>query len=187
MGLHIDLNKIKQGFEHLPDQFKHLPDELQHAGIDITKVQQWIHHECVSVLETAAEEFAKRALRESAEAATKLYNELTKLRNSKPELVDAIDDVQITLSLSAVTLTYDKFYSRAEGLCKFLNGLIDTFEFKRSHIKNVITNTGPSSIAFNIDAEVFSSLLSIGAGIQIPIALGVELLDIVLAEIGVPE
>ena len=179
--------QIPQGFQHLPDHLQHIPDELKKAGMDIEKVQEWVHHECVTVLEAAAEEFAKRALREGSEAAKKLYDALTTLRNNRPDLVDAIDEVGFSVSLSAVTLNYDRFYSRAEGLCRVLNGLINTFEFRRSHIKTVVKNTGPTSIAFNINAEVFSSLLSIGAGTQIPLALGVELLDLVLAEVGVPE
>ena len=179
--------QIPQGFQHLPDHLQHIPDELKKAGVDLGELQQWVHHECVTVLETAAEEFAKRALREGAEAATKLYNALSNLRSKRPDLADAIDEVPFYLGLSAVTLNYDRFYSRAEGLCKILNNLKESFEFRRSNIKTVALNTGPTSVSFDVSAELFSSLISIKAGTQIPLALGVELMDLVLAEVGVPE
>ena len=179
--------QIPQGFQHLPQHLQHIPQELQKAGLDAAEVRQWLHHECQLVLESAAGSFAKRALREGSEAANKAYAWLKAKRAARPDLADDIDEVGFSLSLSAVKLIYDRFYERAEGLCKILGGLVDGFEFRRSHIKEVAKNTGPTYIDFNVSAEVLSSLFSVGFEGHIPAALGIEMLDLVLAEVGVPE
>ena len=167
-------DKIKKGFEHLPQELQHVPQQLQHAGLDPHSIQNWIHEEFEHGLQYVADKAAKEALRQSSELANKIYSKLTELKQSHPNLVDEIDDVSIDVSLSIVTMSYDKFYSRAAGLTKVLADAHNNFKLSRSFIRTLIKNTGPTRITFSISGELFTSAVSAGLQCGIPLALGVE-------------
>lgn len=191
MSIHINFgqigNQIRQGFEHLPQQIAHVPHELERAGLDPNAIQDWIHHETQEVLQSAAGEVASLAFKKSAELARSFYNEMQALRNSKPDLADAIDEVGIEVSLSIITFKYHGFMARAEGLCNLLDEQAQVFALTRSFIRNILVNTGPTEIDVSVSGELFTSALSAGFSIHAPLALAVELIDTALEKAGLPE
>lgn len=187
MGIHINFNDIRRGFEHIPQQIAHVPDEIKRAGLDPHAVQDWIHHEAQSVLQAAGGEVAGIAFHESAAFARGLHEKLSALRESKPDLASAIDEVGISLTLSVVTLTYSGFMGRAEGLCRLLDQQSQGFVFNRSSVRWILENTGPTEISLSISGELFTSALGAGVGLTAPLALAVELVDLALEKAGVPE
>ena len=192
MGIRINFNKlghqIQQGFEHLPQEIAHVPQQIQQqTGIDPHAIQDWIHHEVDQVLQAGAKEVAEVAFKESAKAARALYGGMQKLRDSKPDLATAIDGVSVQVTLSVLTMTYDGFMHRAEGLCNLLEAQSKNFAFTRQSVRWIIENTGPTAISLNVEGELFTSALSAGIQIDAPLALAVELIDMALEAAGVSE
>ena len=162
----LDPHRVQQTFNQVPGEIKHLvQDEMLHA----------------------AGQAAQVAFKQSAKMADKTYKHLTDLRNSKPELVTAIDGIFVDVSMSVVTFHYEGFYGRAEGLCRVLNQQADNFQLRRSTIKWLLENTGPTSFSFNLSGELFTSAISAGVSFGGPLAVMIELLDIGLEHMGVPE
>lgn len=186
MSIHINFNRISKGFQHLPDQFKHIPDELQKAGLDPHILQEFVHQEFQNVIQSGAGEIAKQVFEKSAAGAEFLYNKLKEFENSHPELVNEINDVGISVSLSVLTLGYDNFYSRAEGLVGLLKTKANDFRLQRNNIIWILENTGPTTVDVNVSGELFSSLVSAGIGISVPFKLGLLILDEILEQAGVP-
>lgn len=189
MSIHINWNNlghdIQRGFQQLPQQIAHVPDQLQHAGLDPHAVQDWVRHEVKAVMQGAAGEVAGIAFRKSAEFARSFYNQMQGLRQSKPDLATAIDGVGIDISLSILTLHYEGFMGRAEGLCNLLDQQAQNFQFRRSTVRWILENTGPTGITIGISGELFTSALSAGIGINAPLALAIELVDIALEHAGI--
>ena len=171
----LDFGKIKRTFEHIPDQFS--PQGIQDA----------IRGEFQQLLSSAAGQIAKEAFKRSAGMAKKTYDSLKAFRESKPDLVEAIDELGISVTLSVITLHYDAFYGRAEGLTRLLTEQSQHFQFNRHSIRWIIENTGPKSVDVNVSGELFTSAFSAGVGIHAPLALMVALVDEALAHAGVPE
>ena len=171
----LNFGDIKRTFEHIPDQFS--PQGIQDA----------IRGEFQQLLSSAAGQIAKEAFKRSAGMAQKTYNSLKAFRESKPDLVEAIDGLGISVTLSVITLHYDGFYGRAEGLTRLLNEQSQHFQFNRHSIRWIIQNTGPKSVDVNVSGELFTSAFSAGVGIHAPLALMVALVDEALAHAGVPE
>ena len=128
-----------------------------------------------------------RIFRTSADFADALYGRLQSLRQTRPDLVEAIDSVSIPISLSVLSLEYDGFMGRAEGLCRLLKEQAAHFQFNRHSIKWILNNTGPSKIGVNLSGELFTSVFSFSIGVNMPLALGVEIVDLALEKAGVPE
>ena len=164
---------------------KAIEAHIQHEVLE--KIPSQVHGAIKSELLDVGEAAAKEAFRFSCELARKTYNKLGALRSSRPDLVSDIDLVSMTVSLSVVTLEYSGFYSRAEGLCNLLDQMHQNFKLRRSFVKNLIINSGPTSANITVSGEIFTSAISAGAGITVPISLLAELVDLALAEVGIPE
>ena len=144
--------------------------------------------------EDAMEAFAKsitaEGLRKVRASLDSAHKKMTELREAKPGLVDAIDEVSFYVEFGPVKATYASFYSRSEGLSHVLSQPPD---FKRSSIVEFFRATVPTSIDFGLSVQVValvvgSKELGIGGGMgDIPGALAVELLDVILEAAGVPE
>ena len=162
----LDPHRVQESLHAVPDELKHVvKDEFLHA----------------------AGEAAEIAFRKSAQLADASYRHLSQLRQSKPDLVEAIDGVWIDVSMSIVTFHYEGFYGRAEGLCRVLKQQSEHFQLRRSTVRWLLENTGPTTFAFNISGELFTSAISAGVGFGGPLAVMVELLDLGLEHLGVPE
>ena len=109
------------------------------------------------------------------------------LNNQSLNSYPLINEVSIPASLSVVNMEYNGFYNRAKGLCRLLSEQADHFQFNRHNIKWVLENTGPSKIGVNISGELFTSIFSFSIGVNMPLALGIEIVDIALERAGLPE
>ena len=162
-------NIVKREMEALPEKIE---DELQDAFAAFAK-------------SITAE--GLRKVRSSLDSA---HKKMTELREAKPDLVDAIDEVSFYVEFGPVKATYASFYSRSEGLSHVLSKPPD---LKRSSIVEFFRATVPTSIDFGLSVQVValvvgSKELGIGGGMgDIPGALAVELLDVILEAAGVPE
>ena len=179
MSLHIDFHRLDP---------RHIGHEVQHvANMGPEQLQRFVHDEFNHLVHEGATEIARMAFKESAAFARKLKTRMEQLRLEKPELTDAIDGVTITVNLSVITFTYDNFMHRAEGLCNLLDHQSQAFTFDRRSVKWVMENTGPSRIGLAVSGELFTSAISAGIGVDAPLALAVELVDMALEAAGVPE
>ena len=169
-------------FSDIGDRFKHIPQDL-----DPNRIKDLIKHEFQDVMQSSASQIARQAFKQSAGLAQKTYAKMKAFRESHPNLIDAIDTLGLSVSLSVVTLHYDGFYGRAEGLTRLLSTQAEHFEFNRHSVRWVLSNTGPKSVDININGSLFSSVLSAGVGVHGELALVVELVDLALQHVGVPE
>ena len=140
-----------------------------------------------------AEHAVEEGLKVAADTARKAHKGMARFRDQRPDLVDAIDQLGFEVEIKAVvsfTLEYDGFYERAEETAGILDRFgHDGFEFTRSNVRGFITAMGPSSISFGGELE-FSLGATAGGAIRlkaIPLTLAVELIDLALDELGVPE
>ena len=181
-------NQIRSGFEHLPQNIAHIPQQVEQAtGINPEDIRTWILHEVGDVLTHTAGDVAKGAFKTSAGLAQGIYDKLQELESERPELVDAINKVAMPISLSVVNMKYDNFYGRAEGLCRVLTEQAQKFEFNRHSIKWILENTGPTEIGVTLSGQLFTSLIAFSIGLECPLELAIELVDIALEKAGVPE
>ena len=171
-------------FGDIKRTFQHIPQEL---GVDPNRIVDAIRGELQHVLTEMAAPIAKQAFKTSAGLAEKTYNSLKNFHDTHTDLVEAIDELGISVSLSVITLNYDGFYGRAEGLCRLLKEQSDHFQFNRHSIRWIIKNSGPKSVDINLSGELFTSAFSAGVSIHAPLALMIELVDEALAHAGVPE
>ena len=173
----LNFGDIKRRFEHIP----------QNLGIDPHAIQDAIRGELQHILQEVASPIAKKMFQTSAHFAQAVYEHLTALRVSNPELVGEIDAVSIPISLSVIHMEYSGFYHRAEGLCRLLLEQSEHFQFNRHSVKWIINNTGPTKIGVNFSAELFTSALSFSIGVNMSSTLAAEIVDIALEKAGVPE
>lgn len=171
-------------FSDLRRSVQHIPQDL---GIDPHKIIDSIRGEFQHILQEMAAPIAKAAFKKSAEYTKKSYNRMKGFRDSHEDLVAAIDKLGVSVSLSVVTLHYNGFYRRAEGLTRLLSEQSEHFQFNRHSIRWIIRNTGPDSVDVNLSAELFSSAFSAGISFHGETELLVLLVDEALEHIGIPE
>lgn len=169
-------------FSDIGDKFKQIPHDL-----DPNRIRDLIRSEFQEVLHSSASQIARQAFRQSASLANKTYQQLKAFREEHADLVEAVDTLAISVSLSVITLHYDGFYGRAEGLTRLLSTQAEHFDFNRHSVRWIIENTGPKSIDININGELFTSAFSAGVGIHGERSFLVELVDTALEHVGVPE
>lgn len=172
-GLRAVQHDAERGVRAVGDGVKH---ELPHLAEQAVK----------SALAEGGEAIAKEALSLSAKGARALYGKLHALRESRADLYDAIDEVGFQVSISVVTFSYARFMGRAAGLCDLLDRIARDQVLKRSTVKYLLLNSGPEELHIHISGQLFTTAISAGIGISVPFALGVELVDMALAELGVP-
>ena len=173
----LNFGDIKRTFQNVP----------KNLGIDPRMLQDSIRGEFQHIITEMAAPIAKQAFRTSAGLAKKTYESMKRFKESKPNLVEAINELGISVSLSVITLHYNGFYTRAEGLCRLLEEQASHFQFNRHSIRWILSNTGPDSIDINISGELFTSAFSAGVGVHAPLDLMIELVDEALAHAGVAE
>ena len=169
-------------FSDLGDRFKKIPETINPDNI-----KNLIRDEFQEALQSSAGVIARQAFKQAAGLAQKTYSKMKAFRESHPNLIEAIDTLGISVSLSVISLNYDAFYGRAEGLTRLLSTQAEHFEFNRHSVRWIIQNTGPKSVDININGELFTSALSAGVGLHGELALVVELVDLALEHVGVPE
>ena len=128
----LNFGDIKRRFEHIP----------QDLGIDPHKIVDVVRGEFQHILVEGAVPIAKEAFRKSADFAGSVYVKLQEFENSHPELAEEINNLSISVNLSVLTLHYDKFLGRAEGLCRLLKEQADHFQMNRHTLKWIILKFG---------------------------------------------
>lgn len=176
------------GFKHLPQEIAHVPDQLQKAtGIDPHEIEEWIRHSAVNTIHSIADAATETGLDTFADGLQASYDFLKDKEVRFPNLIDQINEVEVYVGLSVITLHYSGFYARAEGLCKLLKQQAQGLKLTRNTIRWIIENTGPTKISCDVDVEFLTSAFGIRGGINAPMALAVEIVDVVLEKVGVPE
>ena len=183
-GVDAEVHAESLNFGDIKRTFQHIPQDL---GIDPYKIQDAIRGELQHILTETAAPIAKAAFKKSVAYAKKTYDKMHAWRESKPKLVDAIDTLGVSVNLSVLTLNYDGFYGRAEGLCRLLSEQAAHFQFNRHSIRWIIENTGPKSVDIGLSGELFTSAFSAGVSFHGELELLVELVDEALAHVGIVE
>ena len=204
MGFHFPnpadiANQAIHGAQHGIDDIRHQAENaLRNVQHDAERGIRNVGHEITTALPqqaeaaikdalvTTAEPVAKEAFALSIKTARGVHARLQALEKSHPDLVDAINAVSVSVTLSVVTLDYDNFYHRAEGWLNLMQKSHDNFHLSRKFIHDIITNSGPTSMSVNVSGELFTSAISAGAGVTVPTALIAELVDVALEKAGVP-
>lgn len=171
--------------------------EIEEAAQDAKKVaeetvgdvEEWVEDK----LEELAEALCSTALAQVASLLHTMHAEMEKLEKDRPELVDSINALGNTLQLGPLTLQWSGFYGRAENIL----GVLDKYAneppaFRRGDIIEMIRALGPDSIDPGIDISfalgVGSKSLGVGGGFSdIQLDLFLELADVIMDELGVPE
>lgn len=146
----------------------------------------------------ALQEVAKKGLQEVAQKGLEAVNttkkELNKLRTNKPELVDSIDSLGFDLEVGPISLSYSNFYNRAEILSDALEiQSKNPTKFRRKPLLEFIESVGPDSVDLGISISLAALVVSskeLGVGLkfkEIQLKLFLELGDIILEKLGIPE
>ena len=186
---------VKDAFE----QIEKLPDTIEREAERVArKVYEESTEGIEELVEDAIESFASALAQQGIQEFRDLVNEaksgLDSLRESRPALVDEIDNLSIYLELGPVTMTWEGFYTRAQQVADILDYYVDNPPtVRRKDILDFIAAVAPTSVDAGISVQaallvVSSKELSIGAGLgEIRLALFLELGDLILDELGVPE
>ena len=125
--------------------------------------------------------------------AAEAHKRLDKIRSQQPELVGYIDELSFSIKLGPCTLTYGRFYDRAQDVAYVMNELANKPpEFRRSTMIAAIEAAGPDTVdlGISINFAFVAASNELGGGFDIPaipLGLASELTNIVLRELGVPE
>ena len=90
-------------------------------------------------------------------------------------------------------MSFNGFYSRSEELLETLDRFVgQPPAFRRKPVLELVEALGPTTLDFGASVEfalvVGSQELGVGGKLKsVPLALGTEIADLVLAELGVPE
>ena len=162
-------------------------DEIK-SGLEVfyTGLKQGLEEAITDLEEGLSEAVLREAIEKAHKLVSWLADKLGALQKSNPSLTDLLDGVSDQIELGPVTLTYDSFFTRVEELAATLSdALAGEIEVTRTFIIKLITDLGPSSVAINMDVEVFATF---GDKIpELPFAVFTEIADEILKEIGVPD
>ena len=185
-------------------------DKIEHAAMDVFRdripaLAQEAAGEVEDAVTEKLPEIAANAVRHLAEAGAEHVFEtgakavrawhrgMVDVRDSHPALVEQLDVPGFRLDLRTVTtlgLTYQRFYSRAEGLAEVLDRLAhDGVQLRRRSIRTMMRTLGPDAVDPGVGAGVALGA-EVGAHVgltEVPLELFVVLADEGLAAMGVPE
>ena len=136
----------------------------------------------------------KEGLKKVREVVRVADRDLTKLANSKPGLVDQIDNLGFSLELGPVTLDYSNFYTRISNIADVLDTYVNhPPELRRDPIIKMIVALGPDSVDLGASVQVVAVVVGskeFGVGGKLN-SFGIELFaeigDALLEKLGVPE
>lgn len=136
------------------------------------------------VAETAVKEVLGKVLHETAEQASKLIKTVhSGLQNVPEDLQDDLNDLEVHVSLSVITLKYSNFYDRVDDLVEKLAN--PPTEITKANVLQFITDTAPTRAEVGIQFELITNSLSVSAGCSIPSSLIIHLVDHILTELGI--
>ena len=148
-------------------------------------------------LENVLNELARAVTKEGLKAIRSIVHaadrDLTKLKEDKPGLVGAIDNLGFSMEIGPITLAYSGFYTRIDDIAEVLDRYVnEPPEFRREPIIQMIGALGPDTVDLGASVQVMalvvgSKELGIGGSLDtISIELFEEIADAILEELGVP-
>ena len=198
-------HKAKGELEHVGEEAKgelqHLANEARGEIEEVAKKAKGeleeVAEDARDLVEAALQELAKAVTREGLKklrgAVKTAAGKMEDLARDKPRLVESIDACGFELNLGPLTLEYDGFYSRSEELLDALDRFVgQPPAFRRKPVLELVEALGPTTLDFGASIEfalvVGSQELGVGGKLKsVPLALGTEIADLVLKELGVPE
>ena len=182
---------------------------IEHAAAesvrDLKSVGHTIEQDVIKKLPELAEDAAKAAVAKLAEAISKTglkkfrsavhkaKSKLDALGQKRERLTVSLDNLSVYLELGPATLTWSGFYSRADTIVDILDEHISSPpRFKRAEIMRLIEAIGPTTVNLGFSVSfalvIGSKELGIGGGLgDIDLVLFLEIGDVILDELGVPE
>ena len=124
------VNGVRGDVKDAIDQIEKLPDTIADKAEEVAKrVYKESTEGIEELVEDAIDAFASALAQKGIEEFRDLVNEAKvrarQLRESRPALVDEIDNLSIYLELGPVTMTWEGFYARAEQVSGILDYYVD--------------------------------------------------------------
>ena len=201
--LEKEMRKIESGvkkegsniYNMSQDLKKQLEKESQKA---LHTVEDAFEKKLPALLDKALKDLAgaltKEGLKKIRNLARRAKKQMGQLEKKKPALVGAINGLSFYVELGPVKLGYSGFYARSKELVSVLDSYVNAPPaFRRGPLLDFMRATGPSSVDTGLSVQVVavvvgSKELGIGGGLNdIDPELALELLDVILEEMGVPE
>ena len=187
-GIEEEIGKIRKSAE----------EELKNTGNKIKKdlgdLPKLVEDAAKSVFEDLASIATKEGAKKICDMLSGAIDGMAKLEKSKPNLVDAINAAGFEIEIGPVTCSYTNFYNRHQELLTAIEGFSNKKpSFRRSYFISMLRALGPDAVDLGISVQIIalviaSKELGIGGKLkEIQLELALELLDIVLKEIGIPE
>ena len=186
-GIEEEIGKIRKNAE----------EELKNAGNKIKKdlgdLPKLIEDAAKSIFEDLASIATKEGAKKICDLLSGAISGMEFLETSRPKLVDAINAAGFEIEIGPVTCSYAGFYSRSQELLTAIeNFSTKKPSFRRSYFIGMLRDLGPDEVDLGISIQIIalvvaSKELGIGGKLKsLQLDLALELLDIVLKEIGVP-
>ena len=136
--------------------------------------------------EILSEAVIQKAIEKTEHILDWLDKEFTTLEEKAPALVDIINGLSDDIELGPVTLEWDGFFTRVHEIDKKLKAtLAGEIVVSRSFIIALIEDLGPTTVIIKADIDVFAVF---GDKIpNLPLKLFLEMADLLLDKMGVPE
>lgn len=183
-GIHKIIDQSEKELKKIGPAFKSEIDKIEN------KAEQAVKDALQAIGEKGLQEVAKKGL----EAVRVTKEKLNFLRDNKPHLISSIDKLGFDLEIGLITLSYSRFYHRAEILADALERQSKKpTEFRRKPLLEFIEGVGPDSVNLGISINLAALVVSskeLGVGLKFKEAeldLFLELGDIILEKLGVPE
>ena len=165
--------------------------EVEQAGKEIEKRIPELAKEAIQEL---AKAITKEGLKRVRDLVRMADRDLGKLAKSKPDLVGAINNLSGTVELGPLTLKYSNFYNRTGNVASVLDTYINhPPQLRRGPILKMVEALGPTFVDTGISVQVValvvgSKELGVGGGLgRIELELFLELGDVILEKLGIPE
>ena len=186
-GLTSEINKLKRKATHeINEAGKKIKDDLG----DLPKL---IEDAAKSIFEDLAAIATKEGAKKICDLLSGAISGMESLEKSRPNLVDAINAAGFEFEIGPVTCSYAGFYSRSKSLLDAIEDFSTKKpSFRRSYFIGMLRALGPDEVDLGISIQIIalvvaSKELGIGGKLKsLQLELALELLDIVLKEIGVP-
>ena len=179
----------KKGFEEVEETVtKKIPD------IVAEEIPEKIKDELEEALQSLAQAITKEGLKKVRDVIATTDKELSKLASNRPDLVDSIDSLSLSIEIGPLTLSYSDFYSRIDDISEVMDKYANNPpKLSRKAINQMVLALGPTSVDFGLSIQaalfvVASNEIGVGVSVgDIPLKLFTEIGDIVMEKIGVPE
>lgn len=189
-------DRAKNELENVANQSKW---KLEQFANDAEKaITEKLPAEIEGIIQDCIDELARAVTKEGLTKVRDMVREadtkLTWLAENKPGLVDQINALGFSAEFGPVTLAYQNFYTRIGNVADILDTYVNhPPELRREPIIKMIEALGPDTVDLGASVQVValvvgSKELGVGGSLDsIGLGLFMELADVILEKIGVPE